>query len=297
MIQPDAQAARAGSSRWVGGTGLASSQWNAFRGPGLRWERSVERMEYEAEERIVAAIAGATTGASLTAVHPAWVAFLRRDMPVAAFAFHACERVLRGAGETCRPPAVAGGVRLRASMQLRQAQAIVLYSADMEPRLGTMPVERARSRWNGDAAWLPAHAFLEGIGLLEDWAERVVAVNLCFEPLVGQLLRREIAMRLGASHGDPVTPVVAEAGQAEWALTREWTLAWIAFLLQDPEHGARNAEVLRGWVQAHLTAALDAAQAVAGLGDHLPVPGPPGAAADRVRAEQTALLADAGLES
>jgi hypothetical protein len=295
MFPTDTQPARAGSSRSVGATSLACSEWNAFRGPGRRWERSVERMELEAEGRIVEAIASATAGDSLTAVHPAWVAFLRLNMPVAAFAFHACGLVLQVAGEQCRPPSVAGGIRLQASMQLRQAQAIVLYSADIEQRLGAMPMEGARSRWKDDAAWSPARAFLTRVSHMDDWAERVVAVNLCFE-LVGQLLRREFAIRLGARHGDPVTPVVAEAGQAEWALSRDWTLAWVAFLLADEAHGARNAALLRGWVAASRPGALTAVGALATLGEDLPFPSPPGWAAGHVTDDHVALLTSAGLE-
>ena len=38
--------------------------------------------------------------------------------------------------------------------------------------------------------WRPARRYVERVRATPDWGERVVAVNLCFEPLVGLLLRR-----------------------------------------------------------------------------------------------------------
>ncbi|MBA2349019.1 MAG: hypothetical protein H0V81_12060, partial [Solirubrobacterales bacterium] len=278
MVQSEAKTPRPVRSRVAGGTGLASEQWSAFGRPGHRWERSIERIEAAAEARIVEAIDGARDSGAPPAIDPAWVAFLVRNMPVAAFAFHQCGIVLRGAGERCRPPAVASGIRLQASMQLRQAQAIVLYSADMEERLGVMPIESARHRWHSAEEWRPSHSFLRRTRQLEDWGEQLVAINLCFEPLVGQLLRGELAMRLGERHGDLVSPVIADAGQAESALSREWTVAWVTFLLADAEHGEANAELLHRWVARHRAEAYDAAAGLARLADGLPRTSPPGSA-------------------
>ena len=39
----------------------------------------------------------------------------------------------------------------------------------------------------------------------------IVAANLCFEPVVGTLIRRELGTRAAAASGDTVTPVLARA--------------------------------------------------------------------------------------
>ena len=50
----------------------------------------------------------------------------------------------------------------------------------------------------------------------------IVAANLCFEPIVGTLMRRELGIRAAAANGDTVTPVLARVATQEW----EWARAW-----------------------------------------------------------------------
>jgi propane monooxygenase small subunit len=277
------------------GSALACGDWQAFTGPGARWGRTVERMEAEAESRVAGAVRRAMSGEDFSDVSPQWLDFLRRTMPVAAFAFNECGRILESVSRRSPWGALADGLALQASMQFRQAQSIVLYVADMEQRVGEMPMQTARARWETDRHWLPAHHFLEQAMSCPDWGESLVAVNLCFEPLMGQLLRREMAIRCGPSHGDHVTPVVAETGQSEWRLTRAWTVAICRFLTGDPVHGAANRETLGVWLDRQLPAAQDAARVLAGLTVGLPGHAAGGADVAAVIDDQLALLAEAGL--
>lgn len=274
------------------GTSLACADWRAFAGPGARWGRSVERMEAEAEARVAQAVAEAVAGESFAGVAPEWLGFLQRNLPVAAFAFNECGRILKSLSERCPWGGVAEGLALQASMQVRQAQSIVLYAADIEQRVGAMPMGTARTTWQTDRHWLGVHHFLEQAATCPDWGESLVAVNLCFEPLVGQLLRREVAIGLAHAHGDEVTPIVAETGQREWALTRQWTVAFTAFLLGDPQHGAANAALLARWIERQLPVAQQAARQLAGFAEHLDAGGAP---VEPVIDDQHALLADAGM--
>ena len=90
----------------------------------------------------------------------------------------------------------------------------------------------------------------------------VFAANLCFEPTVATLIRRELGTRAAAAHGDIVTPVLARAETQEWEWARTWTTALARFVLADAEHGESNRAVLRGWVRDWLPEALAAAAAL-----------------------------------
>src|SRR5437899_2975275 len=79
------------------------------------------------------------------------------------------------------------------------------------------------------------------------WGERVVATNVCFEPTVGILIRRELLMRSPRFNGDTVTPAVNHVAQLEWEWTRDWTVELMKFVLEDSQHGAANREVIAGW--------------------------------------------------
>lgn len=289
MNRPDIQLVRGGA----GGTELASGRWHAFGGRGRRWERSIDKAESAAEQRIVRAIEGAGD-AGLAGIDPEWVAFLAQNVLVGALAFNRCGQVLQAAGDRCRPSRVAGGLALQASMQHRQAQAIVLYIADLEHVVGDVPIEAARERWGSVPAWAAVREQLLAARDAADWGESVIAVNLCFEPVVGCYLRRELAARMALAHADPVTPVVAEAGEVERRLTQEWTLDLVSFLVDDPEHGERNHALLRTWIARHLPGARAAASGLAALCADLPRH-PGGDGLDAIAADHRTLLAAAGL--
>lgn len=296
MSQPDVATGRETRADPPAGTALACVDWQAFSGPGARWGRSIARMEAEGESRITLAVAEVTRGETFSDVAPGWLRFLQRNMPVAAFAFNQCGHILRDISGRSPWGGMSDGLALQASMQYRQAQSLVLYAADMEQRLGAMPMQAARNRWRTDRHWLPAHHFLEQAATCRDWGEALVAVNLCFEPLIGQLLRREFAMNSGPTHGDHVTPLVAATGQEEWALTRAWTIAAVTFLLADPSHSAANRELLEGWIARQLPVAEAATRDLGGLEEQLPTRMVPrGRAVECVIDDQRALLADIGL--
>ena len=71
------------------------------------------------------------------------------------------------------------------------------------------------------------------------------AANLCFEPIVGLLIRRELLMRSVRFNGDIVTQAVSHVAQLEWEWVRGWTAELMRFVLEDAEHGAANRAVRR----------------------------------------------------
>lgn len=276
---------------------LACEAWSAFPGGWGARGRSLDRMEAEAEGRIAAAVRRSREDDELLRrLDPDWLDFLRTHMPVAAFAFQSAGRVLQGAGERCRSRALGTDLLLQGSMLLRQAQAIVLYAADMEAEFGLMPVESARVRWTSDPEWRTTHRLLRRLATAEDWGLRLIGINLCFEPLLGDLLRREVATELAAPHGDRVTSVVAQAGQAEWDVMRDWTVALLTFLLSAPGSAQANRAVLRGWLAELLPEARSASVALAQITRGLPhADGDPDAVVARVQARQDQLLESVGL--
>ena len=95
-------------------------------------------------------------------------------------------------------------------MKQRSAQAIVLYAMDLEQHLGRVPDRGGARRVPAatSAGSRPAR-YLERLAATPDWGEVMVAANLCFEPVVGTLMRRELGIRAAAANGDTVTPVLA----------------------------------------------------------------------------------------
>ena len=162
-----------------------------------------------------------------------------------AFVEHGLWFALATAARDGLSDTVATCMCLQAAMKQRSAQAIVLYAMDLEPHLGReLPIEDAREAFLHEPAWQPARRYLERLAATPDWAEVVFAANLCFEPTVATLIRRELGTRAAAANGDTVTPVLARAETQEWEWARAWTVALSQFLLADAVHGEHNRAVL-----------------------------------------------------
>jgi hypothetical protein len=132
--------------------------------------------------------------------------------------------------------------------------------------------------------------------VLRDWGEVIVAANLLFEPLLGELVRVEFFLRFAPRNGDSVTPAIVESAELDWERNRKWTKAFIQLLLTDPVHAAHNREVLQGWIDKWRPLTQKAAQSLAPLFD-LPASKPQtfAQALARVQQGQAALLTEAGL--
>ena len=239
-------------------TALRSDDWFAFRDPAGQWERTFYQRSTAVEHQLEGALATAAEQGLIDDLTPAWREFLRASLQIPAFVEHGLWFALATAARDCLSDAVATCVCLQAAHKQRSAQAIVLYAMDLEPHLGCeLPIAAARDAFLTDPAWQPARRYLERLAATADWGEVVLAANLCFEPVVGTLIRRELGTRAAAASGDVVTPVLARAATQEWEWARAWTVALVRFLL--PE----NRAVIDRWVGDWMPRALEAAAAIA----------------------------------
>lgn len=261
-----------------------------------RWGTSIDR-DAVAGARVERAIRRATGGGEMAGLDERWLAFLRDHMQVAAFVAQDTARVLEHAADRCAWGPIARNIALQASMQTRQAQAVVLYAIDLEAMIGDMPLDRARAQWHGGRAWQPARRMLEALAARDDWAEILVGLNVCFEPLVGQLLRFEWATRIAHELGDPVTPVVAEATQIQQAWLRDWTTATLRGAATDPTHGEHNRAELTKWAARWGAMGREAATAAVTVCATLPDPAAGDDALARVLDDHAAIVASLGLSA
>ncbi|HTU97215.1 MAG TPA: MmoB/DmpM family protein [Solirubrobacteraceae bacterium] len=253
-----------GRGTWnAASTALRAGDWYAFRDPGQQWERPFYQAGAATEQQLESALASAAEQGLIADFAPDWVTFLRTSLQIPAFVDHGLWFALATAARDCLSDSVSTCVCLQAAHKQRSAQAIVLYAMDLEPHLGCeLPIAAARDAFLHDAAWQPTRRYLERLAATPDWGEVIVAANLCFEPVVGTLIRRELGTRAAAASGDTVTPVLARVATQEWEWARAWTVALIRFLLADATHGAHNREVIDGWLNDWMAQAREAAAAV-----------------------------------
>ncbi len=126
--------------------------------------------------------------------------------------------------------------------------------------------------------------------------EVVVATNLCFDRLFGELVKVEFFSRFAAANGDVVTPILIASSEADAARTLRWTKALVSHLVTDPVHGRHNRDLIRSWVDRWNAAALEAAEAFRPVFLEAPVqPSTFDKALAHVRAKQAAILDELGL--
>lgn len=279
---------------WPESTRLTSGDWYAFRDPGELWEREYYKRGTEHEKLIEGAVGGARRERIFEDFTPDWRDFLRAHLQVPAFVEHGLWLALASAGRDCLSDTVAHCVVLDAAMKQRQAQAIVLYGLDLDTHFGDFSVTRARESFLADEPWQPTRRYVERLRATADWGERIVAANVCFEPLVGVLLRRELLMRAPKWGGDALTSAIGHVAQLEWAWISDWTAELTRFVLADEEHGEANRTVLAEWIADWLPEARAAADALGPIFDQLPEgSGGFAGARDNVAVDQAALFESA----
>ena len=276
-------------------TALRSMDWFAFRDPGELWERPFYQGGTAVEHQIEGAMRSAAGEGLVEDFGEDWVEFLRRSLQVPAYVEHGLWFALATIARDCLSDSVATCVCLQAAMKQRSAQAIVLYAMDLEQHHGPFPIEGARERFLGDELWQPTRQYLERLAATRDWGEVIVAANLCFEPVVGTLIRRELGIRAAAANGDTITPVLARVATQEWEWARGWSTELVRFLCADPSFGEANRALIDGWVSEWQPRAMDAALALAPLAEQLPRGIETEQALERVRsyAEQVLNISDA----
>jgi propane 2-monooxygenase small subunit len=251
-------------------TRLRATDWYDFRDPGQMWERPFYQAGTSYEQLIEGAVRTARRERVFSDFDPEWVDFLRKHLQVPAFIEHGIWLALASASRDTLSDTVTHCVALEAAMKQRQAQALLLYGMDLEEEFGDFPVDRARESFLTDDVWQPARRYVERLRATPDWGERVIAANLCFEPTVGLLIRRELLMRSVRFNGDIVTQAVSHVAQLEWEWVHGWTAELVKFLLDDETHREANREVLTEWLADWLPLAGEAAQALEPVFDELP---------------------------
>lgn len=257
-------------SHSLGSTAVRVADWFDWRDPAELWERPFYQQAARAAREQDDAVAAARNEGLFARMTAEWRTFLQSSLQLPAFYEHGLWRALCGAARPALSDLVTHAIVLEAAMKQRQAQDLVVYAMDLEADIGECSTEAARTRWLEEPAWQPVRALVERVSSVHDWMERVIATNLCIEPIIGSLLRREMLLVPASVNGDPVTPVIVGNAQREWLWYRDWTIELVRFCVEDGEFGSHNREVLAGWAKNWNPEAEAAAESIAGEIERVP---------------------------
>lgn len=146
--------------------------------------------------------------------------------------------------------------------KLRHQQDIVHLIFELKEALPDYSDDAARPAWLNSPELMPTRAIIEKLVESNDWAEVVLMLNLVFEPLVGELFKTEFMSRNAAKNGDAVTPMIIASVRRDSRRHQRLVEALASHLVNDPEYGHANREVIQGWLAQWTPLCITAAHAL-----------------------------------
>lgn len=275
-------------------TAVRSSDWERYRDPAQLWYRPYVVSTNQEEQSLDRFVRQALGDGLAEGMNQAWVReVLGRYYAAWPFVEYGLFLSLCYAVREALGDSVMFALVFEAADKMRHLQDIVHLTFDLADVLPDYSDAGARSAWMDDPALVPVRENVERIFSVNDWAEIVVAVNLIFEPLVGELAKTELFARAAPWNGDPVTPMilagVREDARRHLAATNEL----VRMLQSDPEHGDDNRRVISGWMERWTPVSMAAAHALEGLFSIRGIEAPPfDASLKRVQARQRRIRDD-----
>jgi propane monooxygenase small subunit len=243
-------------------TKALSSNWHTFRAPDQEWERTHYQRQSKIETMVQAVIGNARKAGAHMAFDKVWQRILQVHLGAWKHAEFGLGTSLMQAQRYGYTQMINNATLTNSSYKMRLAQDITLYLAEIGMDIEGWSDELGKQAWLEDPIWQPTRLAIETIMGSEDYLEQYFAINLIFEPLVGELFRSGFLMQAAAANNDFITPPVISAAEADYERNLANTIDLIYLLANDEKHGAHNRALFNGWVKKHAGLADKAAAAL-----------------------------------
>ena len=240
-------------------TAAKSSDWHKFRAVDQEWERT----HYQRQSTIVGMISnvvenGRRSGA-VKRFDRAWVKVLQDHLGAYKHAEFGLGMATMQAQRYGYTQMVNNAILTNSSYKLRFAQDLTLYLGEIGLDLDGFDQDAGKQHWMEDPVWQGVRRAVETIGGCTDYLEQYFAVNVAFEPLVGELFRSGFVMQVAASQNDFMTPAVVSAAEGDYERNLANTVELFRQLTLDEQHGPANQALFAGWLAKHGAEAVNAA--------------------------------------
>ncbi len=250
--------------------------WHEFRDPNEEWEQTLYRYNANVVRQLNQNVENARNSKAFDMWAANWVRFVERHVGAWMHIEHILGLYVFGSNERSAPTNMHNtALAANSARKIRFAQDLALYNLTLSEEIEGFDGSAHVESWNDDPEWQGARKLTEALTAIEDdWGEAMVAANVVFEPLVGELFRSNLVMQSAAPNGDFVTPTVMGAGENDYSQRDlRWTIACFAPLVSDKEFADHNRQLLDGWLKKWVPQALEAARTMQPLwstADHKP---------------------------
>lgn len=241
-------------------TKAKSSNWHAFRAPDQEWERTHYQRQSRIEVMVQSVISNGRKSGAQHAFDAAWGKVLQKHLGAWKHAEFGLGTSLMQAQRYGYTQMINNATLTNSSYKLRLSQDITLYLAEIGMDIAGWDDEAGKRAWLEDPIWQGTREAVETIMGATDYLEQYFAINLVFEPLVGELFRSGFLMQAGAPNNDFMTPSVIAAAEGDYERNLANTIDLIYLLVNDEKFGAQNRTLFQSWVKKHAALAEKAAR-------------------------------------
>jgi len=256
-------------------TAVKSSDWHWFRDPNQEWEQTIYKNNARIVRQVEQNIANARSERGFERWSDSWSKIVERHVgawmhPEHGLGMHVFVPAQRDAPTNM----INNAISVNSMHKLRIGQDLALFNLEASEARPAFNGRAHLEAWNDDPIWQPTRENVENLTTIRDWCEAVVAANLAFEPLVGELFRGGYVMATAAANGDFITPTVMGVAESDFDRDLGYTKELIGGLARDEQHGAHNIETIGGWLARWIEQSLAAARALEPIftqAEHSPV--------------------------
>jgi propane monooxygenase small subunit len=232
-------------------TAAKSSDWHAFRAPDQEWERTHFQRQAKIETMVQSVIANARKAGAPAAFDKAWMMILQKHLGAWKHVEFGLGTSLMQAQRYGYTQMINNATLTNSSYKMRLAQDITLYLAEIGMEIDGWDDTLGKKAWLEDPIWQGTREAVETIMGCEDYLEQYFAINIVFEPLVGELFRSGFLMQAAAANNDFITPPVISAAEADYERNLANTIDLMFMLVNDAEYGDQNRKLMASWVKKH----------------------------------------------
>lgn len=241
-------------------TAALSSDWHQYRAVDEEWERTHYQRQSTIVGMISQAVENARRAGATQRFDKTWIKVIEKHLGAYKHAEFGMGTSLMHAQRYGYTQMINSAILTNSSYKLRFAQDLTLYLGDIGVDIAGFDAEIGKKQWLEDPIWQPTRQLVETIGGATDFLEKYFAVNIVFEPMIGELLRSGFFMQASAAQNDFLTPTVVSSAESDYQRNLANTVELLHMLVSDPKHSVHNIGLFNGWLKNYGDLAAKAAK-------------------------------------
>ncbi|MGJ9385788.1 toluene hydroxylase [Salipaludibacillus sp. CF4.18] len=232
-------------------TKIRSSDWHQYRDPNKEWERNHYARQSAIIKQVGLTIQSAKVEKQFNNFDKAWVKILEDHFSAVKHAEYGLGMIFQSAQRDGLSQMINNSILINAADKLRYAQESTIYLGEIAS-VTEFDETSGKDNWMKNEIWQSTRKVVETFTASTDWAEQIFAINLVYEPLVGELFRSGFLMQYAASHGDYITPTLVSTAEADYERNLDYTAEMFDIFFKDPVHGQNNILVAHEWLKKYV---------------------------------------------